>query len=321
MHKMSDHATPPPSMEWKGFTGMRLEDPEAGTFEAVVATLGVVDHDKDYIRQTAIKEGARVVVSSYGHSAVFGHRPAGKGTMHIVGDHAVARGKLFMSTTEGKETRNYLLEMGEDAEWSFGYDPIGAERPGPAEKALGAERVLTTLDTFEVSPVLRGAGIGTRTLGVKSAATAQATAQADGVADDPTLGVTGPPPGPAPEPVPNPDRVPDDGPVVKASDAAVETKTLPTPSGGEDERAFVARCMADETMASEFPEQEQRAAVCYRQFREGKAAPDPAELKARADALAAETARAAAAAEAEAQAAIARELDRMRRTMRLYGSL
>jgi phage head maturation protease len=50
---------------------------------------------------------------------------------------------------------------------------------------------------------------------------------------------------------------------------------LPTPAADETEDAFVSRCMADETMLSEFPDESQRAAVCHRQFSgEEAAAPE-----------------------------------------------
>ena len=42
---------------------------------------------------------------------------------------------------------------------------------------------------------------------------------------------------------------------------------LPMPNSGETEKAFISRCMGDKNMNSEFPEQEQRAGVCYSQFR------------------------------------------------------
>ena len=45
---------------------------------------------------------------------------------------------------------------------------------------------------------------------------------------------------------------------------------LPKPTEGESERAFVGRCMADTTMRREFPRQDQRAGVCYAQYRRGK---------------------------------------------------
>jgi HK97 family phage prohead protease len=46
----------------------------------------------------------------------------------------------------------------------------------------------------------------------------------------------------------------------------VVTRPLPTP-GDEEEQAFISRCMASEVMQAEYPEQEQRAAVCYSQWR------------------------------------------------------
>lgn len=48
---------------------------------------------------------------------------------------------------------------------------------------------------------------------------------------------------------------------------------LPKPKPREKEDDFVSRCMADSTMNDEYPDEEQRAAVCYSQFR-GKAMND-----------------------------------------------
>lgn len=41
---------------------------------------------------------------------------------------------------------------------------------------------------------------------------------------------------------------------------------LPTPTGGESREAFVSRCMGDPIMRGEFPNSDQRYAVCRRQF-------------------------------------------------------
>ena len=41
---------------------------------------------------------------------------------------------------------------------------------------------------------------------------------------------------------------------------------LPKPNSDEREKEFISRCMSDEKMNSEFPKQDQRAAVCYRQW-------------------------------------------------------
>ncbi len=49
-------------------------------------------------------------------------------------------------------------------------------------------------------------------------------------------------------------------------DSCLELK-LPEPSFSENESEFVSRCMGDNTMQSEFPDEQQRAAVCYAQFR------------------------------------------------------
>lgn len=43
---------------------------------------------------------------------------------------------------------------------------------------------------------------------------------------------------------------------------------IPKPRAGESARAFVSRCVSDEVMLREYPDDEQRAAVCYRQLEE-----------------------------------------------------
>jgi hypothetical protein len=46
---------------------------------------------------------------------------------------------------------------------------------------------------------------------------------------------------------------------------------IPNPKKSEKQGDFVSRCMGDETMNKEFPDQKQRAAVCYSQFKKGNA--------------------------------------------------
>jgi hypothetical protein len=43
---------------------------------------------------------------------------------------------------------------------------------------------------------------------------------------------------------------------------------LPKPEANENQQDFISRCMANDVMNSEFPEQDQRAGVCYSQWRE-----------------------------------------------------
>ncbi|MHA1383233.1 MAG: DUF6582 domain-containing protein [Candidatus Helarchaeota archaeon] len=45
---------------------------------------------------------------------------------------------------------------------------------------------------------------------------------------------------------------------------------LPIPHKGEEQNKFISRCMSDETMKREFPDQKQRTAVCYSQWRRNK---------------------------------------------------
>jgi hypothetical protein len=48
---------------------------------------------------------------------------------------------------------------------------------------------------------------------------------------------------------------------------------IPTPKSGESQKEFVQRCMEDNTMKSEY-NQEQRLAICYNQFIEASEVKD-----------------------------------------------
>ena len=45
---------------------------------------------------------------------------------------------------------------------------------------------------------------------------------------------------------------------------------IPKPSPGEPGDDFLARCMGDETMVSEYPDQDQRYAICQGQLTQAK---------------------------------------------------
>jgi hypothetical protein len=144
---------------------------EEGHVEAIIATLNVVDRDHDVILPGAIKDGAHVTLSDYGHSTVIsGTLPVGKGTLQTKGNQVLFKGRYFMSTDHGKQAFRTIQEMGLDnQEWSFGYTVDGHEIPNAELQKKGAWRILSKLGSFEVSPVIRGAGIGTRTVSVKAA--------------------------------------------------------------------------------------------------------------------------------------------------------
>lgn len=42
---------------------------------------------------------------------------------------------------------------------------------------------------------------------------------------------------------------------------------IPSPKKGEKENEFMNRCMGDEIMKEEYPDQKQRTAVCFSQWR------------------------------------------------------
>lgn len=43
---------------------------------------------------------------------------------------------------------------------------------------------------------------------------------------------------------------------------------IPTPRKDEDKEEFMSRCMGDEVMKRDYPDTKQRAAICYKQWRE-----------------------------------------------------
>jgi hypothetical protein len=159
----------------KAFGTLDIKDESKGEVEAVIAMLNTPDREGDVILPDAIKSGSRVILSSYGHNTVGslfgdgGQMPAGKGKIIIDENKAVFRGHTFMDMQIGRDTLSMLKHMGADQEWSFGFRVIGSEVPDEDWRKRGAERILTKLDCFEVSPVLIGAGVGTRTVLAKEA--------------------------------------------------------------------------------------------------------------------------------------------------------
>lgn len=141
-------------------------DEDRGEVTAVFSTFNVKDSDWDVTLPGAIEEGASALISAYGHSSWGGELPAGKGTLSSTKTEAVFTGKFFMDTEQGVNTFRTVKGVGEIQEWSYGYDAL--------EYSYGDHdgehvRFLAKLKVHEVSPVLLGAGVGTRTLSAKSA--------------------------------------------------------------------------------------------------------------------------------------------------------
>jgi phage head maturation protease len=139
---------------------------DEGRVSAVFATLKVVDADGDVTLPGAFESGAEVRISAFNHASCAGSLPVGRGVIREVGNEAILDGKFFLDTTPGRDTFNTVRGLGGLGEWSYGYDVLDAE---PGTQDGQAVQYLKRLKVHEVSPVLLGAGVDTRTLAVKSA--------------------------------------------------------------------------------------------------------------------------------------------------------
>ena len=153
-----------PDRKTKALTGLKIEDAEEGTFSAVFAKFDVVDHDGDVTVPGAFTDGEEVRISAYNHESWKGALPVGKGTIRQTATEAIVEGKFFLDTTAGRETFAVVKQMEDLQEWSYGYDVLEGEG---GEKDGQTVNFLQKLKVHEVSPVILGAGIDTRTLAVK----------------------------------------------------------------------------------------------------------------------------------------------------------
>lgn len=159
-------------MESKQFQGELVKaDSKTGQVVAIFSRFNVIDSDRDVTLPGAFEDGAEVRVSAYNHGSSYGQQlPVGKGTLSQDEDCATATMQFFMSTVAGKEHFTVVKEMGALQEWSYNYDILESSSGiwPVADNATQQVQILKKLKVHEVSPVLRGAGIGTRTVSAKS---------------------------------------------------------------------------------------------------------------------------------------------------------
>ena len=153
-------------MTTKSLSQVEVKDASKGEIVAVFATLNTIDSDGDVTLKGAFENGAKVRISAYGHKSWEGALPVGKGSIREVGDEAVFEGRFFLDTPEGRDTFTVVKELGEDGlqEFSYGYDPVEFSFGEFEDRSV---RFLSKLKVHEVSPVLLGAGVGTRLLTAK----------------------------------------------------------------------------------------------------------------------------------------------------------
>ena len=58
--------------------------------------------------------------------------------------------------------------------------------------------------------------------------------------------------------------------VAPAAAYVINKMPIPNPKGPEAKKDFVSRCMSDSVLTEEFPDEKQRAAVCYSKWRNAK---------------------------------------------------
>lgn len=141
------------------------ESGDAGGFRAVFSTLNVIDKDGDVTLPGAFKDGEAVRISFWGHR--WQDLPVGKGVIGSDQQEAWVDGQFFLDTEAGRETYQTVKNLGELQEWSYGYDVLD-ESYGDFDNQK--VRFLRGLKVIEVSPVMLGAGVNTRTQAIKAGA-------------------------------------------------------------------------------------------------------------------------------------------------------
>lgn len=144
---------------------------EAGKGLARIAILSAVDSDGDTYAKGAFSwkdRGEQWAPILVGHERKM--MPIGKARVYEEGDQALAELHLNLDTNAGKDWHSALkfdLAKGQPVqEWSYGYE---VKDSGHKMQAGTRVREIKQTDVHEVSAVVRGAGVGTRTLSMKSA--------------------------------------------------------------------------------------------------------------------------------------------------------
>lgn len=149
----------------KTISGVTIKDAEKGTVSAVFSTFDVIDKDGDLTQPGAIKDGMEVVISAYQHGSHSGALPVGKGVIRTTKKEAILEGQFFLNTAGGRETFEVVKELGDLQEWSYSLHNVTRKS---VEEDGRRYWVIEDIGLIkEVSPVLIGAGVDTRTLVAK----------------------------------------------------------------------------------------------------------------------------------------------------------
>ena len=154
-------------MERKSFTGMELKADKVGSFTARIATLNVIDKDVDVTIPGAFPSGKTILISAYQHGSWSGGLPVGKGVIREDGNDVFVDGQFNLNTETGKEHYETVKFSPDIQEWSYGFIVKAADYDTEFQ-GTPVNRILKSLDVFEASPVLRGAGMNTACTSIKT---------------------------------------------------------------------------------------------------------------------------------------------------------
>jgi len=152
-------------MEIKTNIGARVKQlDEAGSGIAIIATLGVIDSDGDVTLPGAFGAQAAKMVPAHDWQ----HVPLGKADIREEGNEVLAAFRLNLEIESARDwhsaLKNDLANGPPLQEWSYGFSIVDASF---GEHEGQEVRFLKKVDVHEISPVMLGAGVGTRTVAVK----------------------------------------------------------------------------------------------------------------------------------------------------------
>ncbi len=158
----------PDDLQYKRFTLEMKSEGEAGLATARFATLNVRDHDGDVTLPGAFGKQT-VLLSDWAHDS---RSPSiGRADIREEGDQALGDIRFNLKMMRGNEAYQSIAMSQELQEWSYLYQiPEGGAYQGDFEGQK--VRFLKTIRVIHLSPVEHGAGIGTATLDIKSAVSA-----------------------------------------------------------------------------------------------------------------------------------------------------
>lgn len=142
---------------------LTIQDGGEGRVQSVFATFNTVDRDGDVILPEAIPS-KRVFMSAAHDWGLKGW--IGDGKIASVGNEAIFEGQFWTQTADGRDAYEKVKAAGDLVEWSWGFQVLEGDwgKHGDRDAFF-----IKKADVFEVSPVLAGAGINTRTVALKAA--------------------------------------------------------------------------------------------------------------------------------------------------------